>query len=431
MLALVVRSIAVWLVLQQFITLTLYDVGFYVTAGSQIVDRFLSFDLRGMAEVNIGVPPLGMLLTGIFVKLLGPLTGAVEASLAWLVLISSLTVIPVYFIARHYSEKAGILAALLYSLDPYLIQYTVTYLDAPATFFITLAVFFILKKLNDDGKRAVLAAGVLLGLASLTKLTYAIFTIILSTLLLLYYRKKEALLIPAVALLMLLATPWLWFPQSLEKAIQHNMAFNYYLPMVFMGPLMLNIPQSYPWYLLSYLGMGQVTWNTLPFITPLILLIILLWRYMKNNITIPKNAAIPAAAIILTIFLLPRNYWTYNWAAGTVQGILVKQFYPYYFYPYGPFLAILTAAVLYTRGNTETTRSRLVTYPIIAVAAISPLTVVMNLGLPYWDFIFTLIYSTSQGYWITEGTTAIILSTIILIIVLISAEGIYRRSTKL
>jgi hypothetical protein len=40
---------------------------------------------------------------------------------------------------------------------------------------------------------------------------------------------------------------------------------------------------------------------------------------------------------------------------------------------------------------------RLVSYPIVATAALSPLAVVMNTGLHYWDFIFTLIYNYAQG----------------------------------
>jgi len=58
---------------------------------------------------------------------------------------------------------------------------------------------------------------------------------------------------------------------------------------------------------------------------------------------------------------------------------------------------------------------------------ISPMVLVMNLGLPYWDFIFTLIYSLSTGSWIIEGTLATIITTLLLAAIIVTSEFMHRR----
>jgi hypothetical protein len=165
-----------------------------------------------------------------------------------------------------------------------------------------------------------------------------------------------------------------------------------------------------PWYILSYLGMGQVFWNTLPFITPLVTLAAILYRALQRRLHIPATPAIAASASILAIFLLPRNYWTVNWS-GMLHGVLARQFYPYYFYPVGPFLAMLAALLAINPPTNDPQPPRLVSYPIVATAALSPLAVVMNTGLHYWDFIFTLIYNYAQGL-TRNGTVTITVSVL-------------------
>jgi len=103
------------------------------------------------------------------------------------------------------------------------------------------------------------------------------------------------------------------------------------------GPFVIRVPQSLPWYILSYLGMGQVFWNTLPFITPLVTLAVILYRALQRRLHIPATLAVAASASVLTLFLLPRNYWTANWS-GMLQDVLTRQFYPYLLLPCGPVL---------------------------------------------------------------------------------------------
>jgi uncharacterized membrane protein len=64
----------------------------------------------------------------------------------------------------------------------------------------------------------------------------------------------------------------------------------------------------------------------------------------------------------------------------------------------------------------------------VATAALSPLAVVMNTGLHYWDFIFTLIYNYTQGQWVLEGLAMVLFTTALLAAVLALAEFIHRRT---
>ncbi|MEM4449924.1 MAG: glycosyltransferase family 39 protein [Nitrososphaerota archaeon] len=388
-----------------------------------MVEALMRRDFESAASVNVGTPPLGMLITGIFIIIFGGIIDEVEASLIPQLIFSSLTVFPVFLIARRYSVKAGLIAAIIYALDPYLIQYSLTYLDALATFFTLMSLLIILDKPNNY---CLLFSGILLGLASLTKLTFLLYAVIF-TLMLAYYRYgKKSLIILGTSLPMLLLIPWLWFSYARTKAVEHHLSFNSYLPVVFVGPEIIGVPQAHAWYVLSYIGLGQVFWNTLPFITPLILLFIIVYRFLKRELYLPLMPSIAASAMILTIFLLPRNYWTYSWAGGALQGILSRQFYPYYFYPTGPFIAVL-AGILLAGGQGDNVKSRLLSYPIFMAALVSPIAVVMNLGLPYWDFIFTLIYNYSMGYWIYEGLLAIIITGVLLGFFLICAELFHKR----
>jgi ABC-type Fe3+ transport system permease subunit len=113
-----------------------------------------------------------------------------------------------------------------------------------------------------------------------------------------------------------------------------------------------------------------------------------------------------------------------------LQGVLARQFYPYYFYPVGPFLAMLAAQIAFGPNSDEPRPTRFAFHPIVATAALAPLAVVMNLGFPYWDFIFTLIYNYSQGQWLLEGAAMIIFTAALTAAIVILAEYLYRRDTN-
>jgi hypothetical protein len=407
--------------------LSIYDVGLISSFGVSYVEGIRAGNLTAVASVHPGVPPLGMILTGLSITTLGPYIGQVEAGLLVPITFSTATIIPLYLILRRYSIRAALIASALMAFDPYLIQYSTTYLDAPGTFFTATATYYIL---GQDRRGWLWKAALLGGLASLTKLTYLIFTAALIFLAVYSRRlppKKGAVILTASALAVLLS-PWLWTPQTIEKTIEHHTLLNNVPLSSIIGPFVIGVPQSLPWYILSYLGMGQVFWNTLPFITPLVTLAVILYKALQGRLHIPANLAVAASASVLTMLLLPRNYWTANWS-GMLQGVLARQFYPYYFYPVGPFLAMLAAQIAFGPNSDEPRPTRLAFHPIVATAALAPLAVVMNLGFPYWDFIFTLIYNYSQGQWLLEGAAMIIFTAALTAAIVILAEYLYRRDT--
>jgi hypothetical protein len=161
-------------------------------------------------------------------------------------------------------------------------------------------------------------------------------------------------------------------------------------------------------------------------VSPLVLLFVVVYRSFRRDLSLPSLPGIAASSMILTIFLLPRNYWTYSWGGGVVQGVLTRQFYPYYFYPAGPFLAILAGILTYGSAG-ECVKYRLVTYPVFLMALLSPIAVVMNLGFPYWDFIFTLIYNYPSGQMAYEGLIATAITTTILLMTIAMTELIHRK----
>jgi hypothetical protein len=407
--------------------LSIYDVGLISSFGVLYVEGIRAGNLTAVASVHPGVPPLGMILTGLSITTLGPYIGQMEAGLLVPITFSTTTIIPIYLILRRYSIRAALIASALMAFDPYLIQYSTTYLDAPGTFFTATATYYIL---GQDRRGWFWKAALLGGLASLTKLTYLIFTAAL-IFLAVYSRmlppKKGAVILTASALAVLLS-PWLWTPQTIEKTIEHHTLLNNVPLSSIIGPFVIGVPQSLPWYILSYLGMGQVFWNTLPFITPLVTLAVILYKALQRRLHIPATLAVAASASVLTIFLLPRNYWTANWS-GMLQGVLARQFYPYYFYPVGPFFAILIGALLAQQNDgTETACSRLITYPVLLASVLSPFALVMNLAFPYWDFLFTLIYNLSLGRWVAEGITATTVTTAMLAFAVIFSELLHRRA---
>ncbi len=407
-------------------SLTIYDVGLISSFGVSYVEGIRAGNLTAVASVHPGVPPLGMILTGIGITALGPYIGQLEAGLLVPITFSTATIIPIYMLLRRYSSRAALLASALFAFDPYLIQYSVTYLDAVGTFFVAAATYYMF---SQDRRGWLWKTALFGGLASLTKLTYLIYMaalVFLAT-----YSKKlqpgRGAAILTLSASAVLLSPWLWLPQTIEKTIEHHTLLNNVPLSSIIGPFVIGVPQSLPWYILSYLGMGQVFWNTLPFITPLATLAAILHRALQRRLQIPTTLAVAASASVLTMFLLPRNYWTVNWS-GMLQGVLARQFYPYYFYPIGPFLAML-AAQLATASNSDDPRPpRLAVYPLVATAALAPLAIVMNSGLSYWDFIFTLIYNYSVGQWVFEGLTMVLFTTALLAAVLAAAEFVYRRS---
>lgn len=407
--------------------LTIFDPGTYTVFGLSYIQAITSMNMTALSSINPGVPPFGMLLTGLSAHALGQFIGIFQAGLLAPITASALTAIPAYMIAKKTSQKLALVAPALVAFDPFLIQYSTAYLDSIGTLFATTSAFYII---NQQNRRALILAIIFASLAILTKLSFAIFTSLLA-LLLLYTKKttaKSAALYLLAPPLTLLLSPAIWRPGNIGVIVQGHLQFNNLLLAPFLGPFAIGVPLSLPWYILTYLGMGQVAWNTLPSIIPLTLLVTIVYKALRDRPYIPSLAAIPAAAMILAIFLLPRNYWTYSWGAGFIQGLPIRHFYSYYFLPAIALLAATTAATL--ASTREQPSSRLIAYPILLYALLSPLATVMNLAFPFWDFLFTLIYSATQGHWITEGILATAITSATLIAAATAAEILHRRGGR-
>ena len=408
-------------------SLIIFDVDTYTVFGIQYIENIKTLNITALAGINTGVPPLGMILTGLTASTIGPIIGHVQAGLLAPILASSLTTIPTYMLVKKHSHKTALVAASLTALDPFLIQYSTAYLDSIGTLFAVTSVYYSYR--SKRGRDLILAA-MFASMTVLTKLTFLIFILVLIFFLLLHHQlnPKRIAVYMFLPILSLSLNPWLWIQQTIKTTVEGHLTFNNIPLSPIIGPLVIGVPQSLPWYMLSYLGMGQVLWNTLPFIIPLVTLAVILYRALQGQLCIPATLAIAASASVLTVFLLPRNYWTYSWGGGSIQGVLTRQFYPYYFYPVGPFLAMLAAQLATSPNSGEPRPTRLVSYPIVATAALSPLAVVMNTGLHYWDFIFTLIYNYAQGQWVLEGLAMVLFTTALLAAVLALAEFIHRRT---
>ncbi|MEM2181881.1 MAG: hypothetical protein QXK84_04205 [Nitrososphaerota archaeon] len=407
--------------------LIIFDTGAYPIFGLSYIQALTSMNLSALARINVGVPPLGMLLTGLTTQAFGQHIGPIQASLIPPITASALTAIPAYMIAKKIHPKHSLIPSIIVAMDPFLIQFSATYLDSIGTLFALTSVAFAI---NHSDRRSFILAVLFASLAALSKLTFAVFIAVYGILLVLLRQmslKRGAvyILVPAASLFL---SPWAWTPTTLQEGVTGNIQFNNLPLSPLLGPFAIGIPQSLPWYILSYFGLGQVFWNTLPFISPLILLFMIVYRFFKRELYLPLMPSIATSAMILTIFLLPRNYWTYSWAGGAVQGILSRQFYPYYFYPTGPFIAVL-AGILLSGRHDNSVKSRLLSYPIFMAALVSPMAVIMNLGLPYWDFIFTIIYNLTAGQFILEGIIATLITTAMLVVLLLVTEKLYRSIT--
>ncbi|MCD6536054.1 MAG: hypothetical protein J7K49_03370 [Thaumarchaeota archaeon] len=377
--------------------LAIYDVQLYTDFGEQMVKALLNLDLRKFASINVGVPPLGTFLVGVSVYLFGGFLGKYRAGMLVPIIASSLTSPVIYFSLRKSSAKTALIAALIFSLDPYLIEFSTVYLDAVGSFFTMIGMWFFLRSEELDFRKSALI-GLLLALAILTKFYFAVFTAFFVLLLVLVEKSyRQAGTIIGFSSLSLLGIPWLWFPDSLKAAFTFNTSMNSILPPIIFGPLLIGVPEAYPWYFLTYFGLGQVHWKVLPSLSQAALFLSLVYGFTHGRIRIDSRVLVFLTAAVLSVAFIPRNYWTYSWAMGQIKSeeVLIKQFYPYYFYLANTASGI--AALSQFSGRVKSFRGRRILLSVVLLFALTfPFILVFNLGYPYWDFIFTLIFNYSQ-----------------------------------
>jgi hypothetical protein len=294
--------------------------------------------------------------------------------------------------------------------------------------FISLAMLLMVK----DGLRSfrhLFMAALLLCFAVLSKFTAGVFVAVLTALIAITQRsvKKSLTLFILAATLSVALNIQFWTQEgiqlqltTLSKAAQPGTpTFNTLRLPVFFGPIDIGVPLSYPWYILTYIGMGYIHWKTLPYITHLLLFAAITYSLFRKKWNADTCIALWAATSILTIFFLPRNYWTASWSEGFIQGALTKQFYPYYFTITIPPSALLTSMLLLSNPHNiptsvEGRTAKFIAIPILAFSSVAPLTFIMLLGFPYWDFIFTLITNYSKNPTYVDGLVAWVLTLLVL-----------------
>ncbi len=416
-------------------SLAIYDVPLYTQWGEEMVKAISEWNLREFASINVGVPPLGTLLTGVSAVAFRNLIPDYAAGLLAPIIASSASVPLIYLITRNFSRKAAVLASTIFALDPYFIQFSNAYLDSTGSFFLLIAMYFFITSEELSPKKSVLV-GFFIMLSILTKFVFAVFAAFFVLLLILVKKEyRSAGIISAIAASSIALIPWIWFHDTLQAAVRHHTSINSLLPPIIFGPMSIGVPESYPWYFLTYFGMGQIRWKVLPSVSHLLLLFAFLYVVMKRKHSVSSNLMIFLAASVLSIVFIPRNYWTYVWGIGFArgEGVLFRQFYPYYFYLTN-LAADVTACVLLF-GKTpqvDAAKSGALVFPAVFYALTSPLVVAMNPLYPYWDFIFTLIMNFSRrnptmGHY---GFTALIITSIILLAILISAAIISNKLAK-
>jgi len=418
--------------------LTIYDVKPYTVFGRELVSAFLTLDFKKAASINVGVPPLGMFVIGLCSLIFKNLLDIYRAGLLAPILTASFSALLVYLLLERFSRKAAIIASLLFALDPYLVQFSGAYLDAIGSFFVLIAMYFFLSS-DKFSLKSSLATGFFMMLAILTKLTFAIFAAFFMILLILVERNyRLAGIIIMMSLFLLPLTPWLWFPDIFQKAVTSHILINSLLPPIIFGPVMIGIPEAYPWYILTYFGMGQIHWNVLPSASHFLLFCVVIYCSLNRSLRMNRKMLIFLLASILMVVFMPRNYWTTVWLGGIIvgEGVLFKQFYPYYFYSTNLVTGVTACYLLFVRSPSNNGfnngRYSILLLPVIFYCLTAPLTVVMSAFYPYWDLIFTLIMNFSIGsspvsYY---GFVACVITSMILLLFFIFSIAIAMNITK-
>ena len=378
--------------------LMIYDVQLYTDYGRAMVKAISEWNIEKFASINVGVPPLGTFLVGVSASIFGAWLDVYRAGLLAPIIASSLSAPLIYLTLRKFSDKAGIAAALLFSFDPYLIQFSNAYLDAIGTFFILVAMFFFITSDKLLLRRSMII-GLFLMISILTKFTFAVFTAFFIILLTLIKKDLQtAGVITAFSSFSIFLIPWLWFPNTMQEAFIHHKSMNSFLPPILFGPIMIGVVESYPWYILTYLGIGQVHWNVLPSISHILLFSSIIYMCLKRKFHADENLAIFLVISILAIVFIPRNYWTYTWGVNLLksESVLFKQFYPYYFYITNLASGMFASCMILGASYLSRLKIKIMIFPMILYSLTAPFTAVMNGFYPCWDFIFTLILNFSR-----------------------------------
>ncbi len=420
---------------------SIYDVGYYVDSGEKLIVSLLSFNLD-VVKSYLFHPLLGYYTTGFTSILFRVFLDKYSAGLLSPILFSSLMCLIVYLIGEKIGGfKMGFIAWLLATFDPYSIQFSTTFLDMPATFFTALFFYLLVKYSSNENLKKYLLMGVAGGLAISSK-HIVIPTILLLTI---FFTKKakNILLIIAVAILTYVTVNIVKFTslENLSLILSSNIeGGGIGIPAIIYGPIEIGKPYTYPWYILTYLGLGYTGIGVAPYITPVITFILFCYYRISKKLKVLNvkkenysRTIMWVACSLIPLILLPRNYWiplSRFPGISSESNILTKFFYPYYYVITIAALSIFMAYLVIKEPKLDNqvlknVSTRYIDRVLLSVSHIivvlflllSPLGLAANTIYPFWDFIFTLIINIEKEEPIikTMGAQLLILTALLLV----------------
>jgi phosphatidylglycerophosphatase A len=322
----------------------------------------------------------------------------------------------------------------------------------PATFFSTLFMFLLIKYVPSTNWKRFVLLGIVAGLAFSSK---HIVIPRVGLLILLHIKKiKDCIIITTVAIISYL---FVNFPKFLSlENVKLMLNANIQgggigIPAIIYGPIEIGKPYTYPWYILTYLGLGYTGVSVSPYSIPVIALVFYLYQRFSMGASVLKTNIYKIlvsyiAFSVLPLILLPRNYWVPISRFPGVSGesnVLTKFFYPYYYVITIPAFSIFTAYLICVRKGicrficqiTQLKDSLLLRiFEILTMIflLLSPFNFSANTIYPFWDFIFTLLVNVEKEEVLVRTISyySILILTIILAFISLAALITTRRKIK-
>ena len=421
----------------------IYDVGYYVDNSERLIISLFQKDFSIVRDLLFH-PLFGFYTTGLSTLIFGELTDKYQAGLLSPIFFSSLTCSVVYLIGEKIGgSKMGFIAWLLASFDPYSIQFSTTFLDMPATFFSALFMYLLIKYVSSTNWKRFVLLGIVAGLAFSSK--HIVIPLVVLLILLHVKKVKDCLIIVAVAIVsyLLVNSPKFLSLENVKLMLNANIqGGGIGVPAIIYGPIEIGEPYAYPWYILTYLGLGYTGFKVAPYVIPVVVFILFCYRRISKSSIMNSQTYYGliywTAASLIPLIFLPRNYWIplSRWSEGIEGDVLTKFFYPYYHVITIPFFSSIAGYLMMENINSSQYISQKklfgswLEFVIIVFLLLSPLALTANMVYPFWDFLFTLIMNIRKDDPLikTMGIQSLIASAITLIIVILIAIVLVRRN---
>jgi len=438
--------ISVWFFgLADMLGWVIYDIDVYTTAGRVFLEALVEFNFDKAPSVVFFHPALSILLTGVAVTLashfLDPSFVALLVSFAF----SALTSTVIYLVGEKIGgTKTGLISWGIFSFDPFLIQFSTAILDSTMLFFISFMFYLIITRDIHEIKSLILI-GIVGGLAVASK--HIAIPILLLTVVLFFPSLKGAFTIILVALITyILFNPQFW---NLENAISMVMAntsgAQSLVPAIISGPFFIGKPLTYPWYILTYMGLGYTGIGVAPFITPLLALYALLYNSFYSRKLLPLDIAKFSIALIVPLVFLPRQYWIpismFPGLHADVEGglVLTKFAFPYYYIVVSPSLVLIAAYLICCENrflsrpqnlldNSKNYYLKFLYMFVVVFCLLSPIALVASVYFSFWEFLFTLIINIDKGPVLFQmGLTAFFVTFLLMCCVLLFSVIMWKK----